>query len=496
MSPTLLPAGTPTSLVNLILVNALARMAKDALRPEARYRADARPEKLPPGIGVSMSFQRLGLMDVDLKPSNTLGATDRGSYEVERYTAQPLPYAKSFDIDAMTAYVQTVGSKPEQAVTRLSEWGGRTSSRAARGKLFGGAFSSQSIIRRAQSSGDSILLVDSLSGFRFQYVDGLPQAVSSTNAIPITIRAAGDITDRKVTGVTPLDANYPDGPGELTLDGTLGGNVAAGSYVFVQRNTDSPLQAPFIVRPSNRASTQAILSTDLPTYNDILKMRQRLVDRGVRPHQLTGTYHLHVDATFREKVTQDSAYRTAFQGAGLSPVFGSGSFFSGAEGITILENNDSPGLGKGKEVIVGSAGHSGSGGTGTPGSSVSMQDIGLPLVNSSGVAIRRAIMTGEEVLTESFIDHRDVLIAGGAKPIHQFGDMAVYDLNGRQFLAGNVENWVLMIRPPLDERAMVTTISLVNYFDFVLPSDVFSAANANDTTPFKRAVGLEYGSDW
>jgi hypothetical protein len=496
MSLALLPGGTIPSLGLLILNNALIRKGKDSLRPMARYRADAEREELPPGIGTSLNFQRLGLLDVNLKPAATLGATDRGSYEVERYTANPLPYANSVDIDAMTAYVQTVGRKPEQVITRLSEWCGRTSSRVARGKLFGGAFAGFTIIRRTQGSGTSILLVDSLSGFRFQYQSGAPVAVSATNAIPITIVAGSTITNRKVTGYTPLDGNYPDGPGELTLDGSLGASVAAGSYVFVQRNPNALTQAPYMVRAGGRASSEAILATDFPVYRDILKMRQRLVDRGVMPHASTGTYHLHVDAAFREKITADSAYQVAFQGAGLSPIFGAGSFFSGAEGITILENNDSPGVGKGHEVIVGSAGFSGTGGTGSPGSSIQMQDIGLPLVNSSGVVIRRAIMTGEEVLTEAYIDHRKVLEAGGAKLIHSFGEMASYDLNGRQFLAGNMDGWCLMIRPPLDERAMVSTVSVINYFDFVLPSDVLSAANANDTTPFKRAIGLEYGSDW
>lgn len=485
MPPSLIPSGVPASLGNLIQNNALMRTAKDALRPEARYRADAGREKLPMGTGVTMNFSRLGLLEVDLKAAETLGSTDRGNYEVERYTAAPVAFAKSIDISAMDAFVQSVGKKPEQAVTRLAEWAGRTSSRMARGKLFSGAFMGHTIVRTSHGSGASILDVDSLAGFRFQYVSGLPVAVSASNAIPISIRAATDITNRKVTGVTPLDPNFPDGPGTLTLDGTLGAAVAAGSYAFVQRNSAVVLQAPFIVRAQNRASTESILATDLPVYTDILKMRQRLVDRGVRPHQSTGTYHLHVDATFREKVVQDAAYRTAFQGAGLSPVFGAGSFFSGAEGITILENNDSPGQGKGKEVSWKSHG-----------SSVQMQDIGLPLVNSSGVVVRRAIMTGEEVLTECFIDHREVLAAGGARLVHQLGDMAVYDLNGRPFLAGNMDGWVMMIRPPLDERAMVTSLTAVNYFDYVLPSDVFSVANANDQTPFKRAVGLEYGSDW
>lgn len=489
-TPSWLPAGTPPSIGNLAQNNALVRAASDSLRPNARYREDAVRQELASGMGATATFSRVGLVDVDLKPAPLAGSPDYGQFEAEQYTANPKPYAKSFRISALQGYGQTAGNHEIQVLTRAAEWAGRTSSRLARGRFLhflGG----QAIIRRAQSSGDSVLLVNSLAGFRFKHVNGVPQAVSSTNKLPVTIKAGSTITSLSVTGVTPLDPNFPDGPGELTLDSTFGASVAANSYVFVQ-GLDSATPRTFIVRSGGRASTEALLSTDIPTLNDVIAMKAKLVDRGIPPHA-DGTYHLHVDATFTAAAVQDVAWRQAFQGAGISPILGPGAFYMPQQGITVVENNDSPARGRGKEVIVGASGFSGSGGTGTPGSSVSMQDVGFDLVNSSGVYIRRALMCGGESMIESFIDHRKVMQLGGVRFIHDVGDVQVADLNGMRFLVANVMGWVVMIRPAIDERALESTLTVVNYLDFVLPTDI-NAGTDSSGAPLKRAVWLEYGS--
>lgn len=486
------PAGLPTSMENLIQNNWLTPLIRESMRPNARYAEDARRSKLPPGVGGTMSMHRLGLVDVDLKPAPTTGAPDYGQFEVERWTAQPISYAKAFPLNALQNYAQVGAGLVGQIFTRGSEWSGRTKSRLARGRLMhhAGGFS---IIRRAQTSGHSVLLVNSLAGFRFKHVNGVPVAVSATNKLPVTIVAATTITSLSVTGVTPLDPNFPDGPGELTLDSTFGANVAAQSYVFVQgANTATP--RTFIQRAGSRASTEALLSTDVPTLADVIAMKAKLVGRGVPPHPQTGAYHLHVDETFVAAIWNDTAWRQAFQGQGVTPLLGPGSYFLPMHGIVVVENNDSPARGRGKEVAVGDATHSGAGGAGTPGSSISMEDTGLDVVNSSGVYIRRAVMTGAECLEEAYIDHREILALNGVKQIHEFGDVQVMDLNGLRFLTANVEGWTVMIRPALDERALTPVVTFLNYLDYVLPTDLNSGTDVASGSPLKRAVWLEYGS--
>ena len=486
------PAGLPASMENLIQNNWLTAMIREAMRPNARYADDARRSKLPPGVGGTMSMHRVGLVEVDLKPAPTTGAPDYGQFEVERWTAQPIPYAKAFPLNALQNYAQINNSLTGQIFTRGAEWSGRTKSRLARGRLMNhsGGFS---IIRRAQSSGDSVLLVNSLAGFRIKHVNGVPTAVSSTNKLPVTIKAGTTITSLSVTGVTPLNANFPDGPGELTLDSAFGASVAAQSYVFVQ-GEDSATPRTFIQRAASRASSEALQATDVPTLADVIAMKAKLVGRGVPPHPQTGAYHLHVDETFVASIWNDTAWRQAFQGQGASPLLGPGSYFLPAHGIVVIENNDSPARGRGKEVAVGSAGNSGAGGTGTPGSSLSMEDTGFDVVNSSGVRIRRSVMTGAECLEEAYIDHREILALNGVKTIHEYGDVAVMDLNGLRFLAANVEGWTMMIRPALDERALTPVVTFINYLDFVLPSDLNSGTDTAGGSPLKRAVWLEYGS--
>jgi hypothetical protein len=164
------------------------------------------------------------------------------------------------------------------------------------------------------------------------------------------------------------------------------------------------------------------------------------------------------------------------------------------QGITVIENNDSPARGRGQEVQVGAAGFSGNGGTGTPASSISMQDTGFDVVNSTGVKIRRALMTGGESMIESFIDHMDVLRASNVNIVHEIGDVAVADLNGIRFLAANLGGWVMLIRPALDERALESVLTMVNYMDFVLATDLNSGTDTASGAPLKRAVWLEYGN--
>lgn len=468
---------------NLIQDNALTRWIGDTLVPASAYRLDATREKLEPGTGETAAFSRLGALDVTLQPAPRVGATPRGQFKVEQYTADPEPFANSLDIDAPTAYVQK-GNRPLQTATRLADWAGRTSSRKARGKLFGPYFGGQAIVRTAANSGDSQLFVNSLAGFRFAPFNGRMVPVSSATPLAVTIKAAGDITGKLVTGVMPLNPMFPDGPGTLYLNTTLGAAVAAQSYVFAKGPADQ-VPLPFIVRANDRASSEAILATDKPTLQHVLAMKAKLVGLGVPRHPSTNTYHLHVDETFFPLINQDPAWQNAFRGAGLSPIFKSNAYVSAEMGITVIENNDSPALGRGIELQAGA----------TPAQSVSMQDVGLDVKNSSGVAIRRAIMTGAEVLIESFVDEMEYLRLIGATPIHTINSLTVYAMpSGGSLAAMLVEGWRFLIRPPLDERALVATFTASATFDFVPGTDQYAATNSADQRPFKRAVGLEYGS--
>lgn len=480
----LLP-GFPAPISELIQTNKLSAKLSDGLRPNSSYGREAEPDPLAPHTGQDITFMRLGMFDVDMLPAAPSGNVDAATFNVEQFKASPIPYAKKFEIDAITAFTQ-MGNYTEQGVSRLAEWAGRTRNRVARGKLFNYA-GGRAMVRRAQTTSDAVLLVNTAMGFGYTYPGGIPTPVSGANPLTVTIVAATTFT-AQVTGVKPLNPKFPAGPAELVLSGNLSAAVAAGSYVTASN-------APKVLRSGGRASSDALLTTDIPTVADLLAMRATMIGRGVQAHPSTGTHHLHVDETFMPAIIQDVAFQRYFTGAEMIPILDTKAYFVPNLGITIFENNDSPAYGKGHEVNVGASGSSGTGGTGAPGSSVSMQDIGLDVINYAGVPIRRAIMTGEDVTRRVFIDQDELYRIFGVLPVGRITDNVIqYQLaGGPPVYMADVVDFRLVMRPPLDDRGLKATFTIQAWEDFTLTTDQFAASASSDATPLKRAVVLEYG---
>lgn len=474
-----IPSGVPDSIRNLIQKDYLSRDFRDGLRPVSMFRNDFRRELLPPHIGETMTHSRLGMFDVDLLPAGPLGDIDYGTFDSEQFVAKPIPYAKGFKIDGPTAYTQA-GDYLNQQIKRLAEWGGRTSSRKARGNLcayFGG----QSIVRRAAASGvDTTLYVSSLMGFRKAPVNGTLKDVSASNPLPITIVAATTFA-ASVIGVTPDNPAFPDGPGTLILAAAVGAAVAGKSYIVASTK-------PFSVIADTKVSTEGLLTTSLPKLSDVQRAISRLVDTGIPRHRESGTFHLHADATFSELVSQDTAWRQAFQGAGVSPIFGAGAMFVPLLGLTLFENNDSPGYGKGKETHVGAL---------STDDSVTMTDVGLDVKNSGGVFIRHAILTGDDVAIETYIDENLYFKEMGIVPVGKVTEnITVYQFQGgAQMLQAEVMGWRMSVLPALDPRQLQCTVAISMVADWTNTTDYFTSTTANGI-PLRRAVGIQYGNTW
>lgn len=475
-----IPSGVPQGLLNLIQNDKLSGQVLDTMFPYSKYIADFMPAELPMGIGSTIAVDRISGVAPNLTASDATGSVDVLTFTSERMTASPKNFSRKVEVDAPTAYIQTAGSRFEQSVSRLALWAALTSGRSARQRLFQTALAGQAMIRTAQTTSDSQLRVNNCSGFRFVWVSGVPTAVSGSNTLGITIVAASTFT-ALVTGVTPDDTNFPDGPGTLTLSTTLSANVAAGSYCYVTG------ARPYIVRPNARASSDAILSTDLPTMAEIRKMKAKLVDQGVPPHASTGTYHLHVGPSFFDAIGSDTAYRQAVQGMGPSPLLGPGTLYAAGLGITFIENNDSPALGKTDSSLVVQVG-------GTPGSSQTFKEIGADVVNAIAVTVHRAIMTGGEVGTRWYVNEgKYIELAGGQKIGQVTESVAAYLFNGMTILEVNLGGWRMIVRPPLDDRMLISTVTMSSTFDFLAATDVNCLADTADLRPYKRGIALEYG---
>jgi hypothetical protein len=250
------------------------------------------------------------------------------------------------------------------------------------------------------------------------------------------------------------------------------------------------------VRPNDRASTESLLTTDIPVLANILAMRAKMIDDGVAPNPLTGTYHLHVDPWFFTYITTDTAFRQAFQAAGVSPIFNARAVWSQLFQITVIESNDAPAIGKSgrTDVAVGDAAFT-YGATGTPGSSKTMRIEGLPVINSGGVYIRRAIMTGEDFLSDIYVDESEYAQIANLPTIHRYADnIAMFQTARGAVIEANLDRWRFIFRPPTDDRGLVWSVVASATFDLVLPTDVESGANTADARPYKRGVVLEHGA--
>lgn len=493
----LIPGTTPAGVLALIQTNWLVRQFMDALRPHSYYRNDARRKRLEPHSGQTATYSKLGNFTVDLAPMPTaLGVPDVATFSTEQYTSKPQHFSRSFALDGPTAYVEA-GDLAEQGSQKLGEWAGRTQGRIARGALYSAYAGGIAITRRQQVATETILLLNTLSGFRFANSASGLVPVSSTTPLDITINGVANT----VTGVTPINTLYPNGPGIITLGTALAGTVAAQSIV-------KALNGPFLMRAAARTSTETLTTADIPTVQDLLTMRARLSDNSVPVHD-DGTYHLHCDASFMLLISKDTQWTSATQGMGPSEAFGGtpGGQYLPLLRLTIFESPDSPALARGLEVAVGSTtggpggttGVEPSGAAGAPVSSKSMQDVGIDTKNSSGVAIRRAIMTGKQLLIETYVDIMEYWGTAGVRKLADITDnVAQYQAGSQIFIAGEVDGWVMSWLPATDVRQLVNTMNVQATFDYVPDTDLTSDSGGDNGTalnqrvPMKRAAVLEY----
>lgn len=439
---------------------------------------DAEQKTLPPHQGETMTYSRLGALDVDIRPLDTaLADPPLGAFPTEQWTAHPLPYSRGFAIDGPTAYVQA-GDYAEQGIKALGTWGGMTKGRIARSKIFNYA-GGRAVVRTAATTGATALVVNSLCGFRHKPTQGGLVPVSASNALAILVGGAPNT----VTGVTPADAAFPDGPGTLTLGTALAGNVAA------QTPVESSV-APFLIRAGGKSSTEQLTAADLPKVLDLKRGVAWMVGRGI-PKFDDGTYHLHADETFSLGIVQDPLWQSQLNGAGLVSIFGMVGLFVPALGITIFETNDSPALSRGVEVSVGAS----------PGDSVSMKDLGLDVVNSTGVGVRRAVLVGKGALVETRINQTLYWSEFGIKKIADLSpNLGLFQMGGAMFVSGELEGWVFTIQPALDIRNLKTIIGVSNVLDYTLPTDINNQTGGNkgpaaaSARPIKRAVVFEWGN--
>jgi hypothetical protein len=451
--------GTPSQITKLIQSNFLQKAMMESLKPKLRYRREAVREMLEGRqMGETITQTRRGLMTPVVAPTTPGNDPAAGSYTIEQWTATMSRYTGRYDTRLPNSAVQIVNQFLEDA-TALTEQGGWSVDRLARNALYRAYLSGQTTASAAGSTATA-LPVNALNGFRFAPSGGVMAAVSGSNTLAITVGGTAAV----VTGASPVDSTFPDGPGTLTLQSAISWSDRAAVVSSI---------GPFISRPSGVSSVDGFDGTKVLTYAMLLEARERLqLDRV--PTFSDGTYHVHLDPTHLKHLLSDSAFKQLFQGQPSTTEMREGILIRQL-GLTFMENTDNPSF----ENTTASL-------QVADGSAIASKEIGAEVKNTAGKRVKRSIILGQGSLREFWIPESAYLA-------EMAGRMGPYGYQGR-FLDGSggfeadLDGIRYVLRPPQDYLLDVVSQAWSFTGDWVAPTDLNAPSSP---AVYKRAVVME-----
>jgi hypothetical protein len=302
----------PASLQPIIQQGFLEREFSQALRSKLGYRACADRVSIAAGIGETLTKTRAGL-----KPSVTTPLApamntnfDNGltptSWGVEQYTITINHYAATTDLNVVaervaiaSQFLQNAYVNGEQAARSLDELG--------RNALFSAYMGGNTRVRVSLSAAGPTISVDDVRGFQVVFVNGVQQALSSTNPMTVTI---GSNVYTLVT--VAVDAsNVSTAPNGLSGTLTLSGNVTVSDGTA--GNTVTAANGSSIVRPSQRANTSLVAASDTLTMSCLLDAVAKLRLNAVP--EIDGAYNCYLDPVSSRQLFADPDFKQLFQGA-------------------------------------------------------------------------------------------------------------------------------------------------------------------------------------
>jgi hypothetical protein len=312
----------PTSLQPIIQQGFLEREFQQALRSRLGYRACADRVEIAAGIGETLTKTRAGLkpsVTMPMAPSTNTNL-DNGltptTWGVEQYTISMNLYAATTDLNMVTdrvgiasQFLQNAYVNGEQAARSLDELG--------RNALFGAYLGGNTRVRATLTSAGLTISVDDIRGFQYVFVNGVQQAVSSTNSMTVTVN--GDsYTLVAASADTNNVSTAPNGiSGTLTFSGNV--TVADGTA----GNTVLAANASTIIRPSSRGNTAQLLATDTLVMANLLDAVAKLRMNAVP--EIDGAFNCYLDPVSARQLFADPDFKQLFQGAtSANQVFKSG----------------------------------------------------------------------------------------------------------------------------------------------------------------------------
>jgi hypothetical protein len=454
----------PPTLGNLQQQGLLERAFHDGLFPNLAYRAEAMPEEWPLNTGTQLFLSRPGLLKPTVTP-NTPGTDPIGQTVLfEQWVATLNQFTDSIDTHMPTA-VTAQANLFLRNIHQLGLQAGQSINRIARNALFQAYLSGQTVTTVQAASTDTVLQVASLNGFTSVVIpagNASPQPVSVAFPLPITVNGT---VAASVIGFSPNNPNDFSGPGTLTLSAALGTAQTATRVSVVSA------YAPIVVRASGGASVDSVGSGDTLVLQQAINAVGFLRRANVQPHE-DGFYHAHISPTANSQIFADPVFQRLNQSLPEHIIYAQG-FIGHMAGVMFFMNNESPEtFNTGSQIP-------------TAGSGIYGQEIGAEVVNGSGVAIGRVIITGRGSIYEKYLDESAFVSEAGT--MGKIGEFSVNN-NGISILTERIR---LVLRAPMDKLQQQVSATWSISTSFPIPSDITAPSGSQ---LFKRAIVLEYAS--
>lgn len=385
---------------------------QNALAPDFLFPALADPDPVEGQRGQKFTRTRTGL----LTPQTTAlsGDPSADTYSIEQFSGTLDQYGNSMDTNMLGSAVAQA-SKFVRDIQTLGINAGQSLNRLARTRLYAAYAGGRTWTRTTDGASNTSLDVNSVDGFQFVLVDGVPTPVSASAPLSITINGVANT----VTGVNTATRTLTLG---TTTTDTLGQAVIAAN-------------APTTVRPNAKATPYALGAGDLASMVVFHTAVARLRTQNVPPMS-DGTYHAHVDPVTVQQLLNDADFKQMFQGAGSSAQQLQAGVIGTLAGITFVMNNEVPQIA-----------------SGTDGTTVLTR---RPIVLGEGSLISMPLMGQGQLLNGTGVEQ-----VPGISMINVAPQMDV----------------VLIVRPPQDRLQQVVSSSWAWTGDFAVPTD--STANGD-----------------
>ena len=449
----------------IIQDNTLARLFHDTLYPELQFRSEAMHEKWEAQVGDQQVFTKPSLLTVDTEPLEPGVDPQPENEAFEQWRVKAAQYGKASDVN-MPSSRTALDSLFMRKLKSLGLNAGQTMNRLPRNRLYC-AYTGGHTVAETGGAPTTSFEVASISGFTEQLQSGQLQTVSAAN--PKSFLINGVAATSQVIAAQPIDGNFPQGRGTITLSGA-GDTIVAGDAIVAA-------DAASIIRSGGGLSVDALASTDTLTLADIRMTVAGLRRNRVPPHS-DGYYHCHLDPIAEAQLFADQEFQNANESRWDGAEYQN--FAVGkVQGCVFYTNSECPGvINTGAQQVSRPV----SGGQARLG-----KEIYAETVNDGGVQVLRTIVTGGGAIYEKYIDEAEYLSEAGTNGIQQVGGFSIVN-NGIQIPTERIR---LIIRAPQDRLQQQVSLAWSWSGDFGIPSDFFGGLGGSR---FKRGGVIESGS--